>query len=379
MKARHNSSLVCPKCSYDANLPHASHCEICNHPLRGDRVAPRNSKIGWVLGGLLLLSGGLYFLGKDFIKSPTAVSNLSSPPTTAPGANSSLNAPQIRYYNSMSEVPNVPDGLFNYGGAIVFAALTANGMHDAIAQAHPQFRLRYVEPLNHKPGSGAGVNMLLDGELSFAQTSLPLKDADYDKAQKRGLSLEQIPVAIDGIVFFVNPQLPVDGLSVNQLQAIYTGKVTNWNQLGGPNLPIVAVALDPKVTSTINILLDGLANRELGSRVQIVRDYTTSIRKVASTPGSISYASAASIIRQQTIRPLSIAKANSRQYIQPFVDNRVNIQAFRNGSYPLTRRLFVVLSHKDRPEHQAGVAYTNLLLSKQGQKIVEQTGFVPLR
>ncbi len=144
-------------------------------------------------------------------------------------------------------------------------------------------------------------------------------------------------------------------------------------------LAIVAVALDPKITSSINILLNGLANRELGSHRQIARDYTASIRRVASTPGSISYASAASVITQKTIRPLPLAKAKSNRYVKPFISSQINIQAFRDGSYPLTRQLFVVLSHKGRPEYQAGVAYTNLLLSKEGQKIIEQSGFVPLR
>lgn len=384
MKARYNPSIVCSMCSYDANLPTASHCEICNQPLKRDQ-SPLNVftiSLG-LLVGLLLLSGGLYFLGKSRITSPTTASKLISPGTTpatnSPQAANSSTASEIRYYNSMSEVQNVPEGLFNYGGSIVFAALTAGGMNDAIAIAHPQFRLRYVEPFSGMPGSGAGIAMLLDGELSFAQSTWPVKDADYEKAQKRGLSLEQVPVGIDGVVFFTNPQLPVKGLAIDQLQDIYTGKVTNWQQVGGPNLPIVAVALDPKVTASMSLLLSGLANPKLGSRVQIARDYTSSIRKVASTPGSISYASAASVITQKTIRPLPLAKAKSNQYVEPFINNQVNTQAFRDGSYPFTRQLFVVLSHKGKPDYQAGVAYTNLLLSREGQKIIEKAGFVPLR
>lgn len=386
MKTRYQPSVVCQKCSYDANLPGAANCEICKQPLARDRVSPSNIlTIGLgLLSGLLLLGGGMYFLAKNYFTSPPATNQVIAPVATPiaespQSVSSPATTPKIQYYNSMSEVQNVPDGLFNYGGSIIFAALTAGGMNRAIAQAHPQFHLRYVEPLNGMPGSGAGIAMLLDGKLSFAQTSLPLKDADYDKARKRGLSLEQIPVAIDGVVFFTNRQLTVKGLALNQLQAIYTGQVTNWKQVGGPNLPIVAVARDPKVTGTMSILLDGLANQKVDSRVQITRDYTSSIRKVASTPGSISYASAASVSTQQTIRPLPIAKANSNQYVEPFINTKINAQAFRDGSYPFTRQLYVVLSYKGTPEYQAGVAYTNLLMSKQGQKIIEQAGFVPLR
>lgn len=148
---------------------------------------------------------------------------------------------------------------------------------------------------------------------------------------------------------------------------------------GGMNEPIVVVASDPKVTASMSLLLSGLANPKLGSRVQIAREYTSSIHKVASTPDSISYGSATSVIAQRTIRPLSLAKAKSNRYVEPFIDNRVNTQAFRDRSYPFTRQLFVVLSHKGKPDYQAAVAYTNLLLSKEGQKTIEQAGFVPLR
>lgn len=386
MKAAHNLSVICPNCSYDANLPTATHCEICNQPLRRDRPkSSRNLKLGWILGiGLLLLFGELYFLGRNYLASQTTASNLSSPiatpaPNSQPVTNNLTSSVEIRHYDLMTEVPNVPDGVFNYGGAVVFAALTARGMNDAIERSHPQFRLRYVAPVNGKPNSRAGIAMLLDGELSFAQTVLPLKEVDYEQAQKRGIILEQVPVAIDQIVFFTSPQLPVNRLTVSELQAIYTGKVKNWNQLGGPNLAIVAVALDPKISSTISILLNRLENPELSPEIQVVGDYTTAIRQVAATPGAISYGSAASVMNQQTIGPLLIAKDKSTQYVEPFINSQINAKVFRDGSYPLTRQLFVVLSHKGKPQYQAGVAYTNFLLSKEGQKIVEQAGFVPIR
>jgi len=108
---------------------------------------------------------------------------------------------RIKIYRRMEKVPNVPRGLFNYNGATSFASLETNGMNQEISFAHPEYQLRYTEPLNSKPGGATGIKMLLNGELTFALSGRPIKDAEHEKAESRNFALEQIPVAIDGVVF----------------------------------------------------------------------------------------------------------------------------------------------------------------------------------
>jgi phosphate transport system substrate-binding protein len=278
----------------------------------------------------------------------------------------------------MQEVPNVPQGIVNYGGAPFFAALAKHGMNDTIARACPQFRLRLTEPQRQNPGSGTGIKMLINGELSFALSARPVEDGEYSRAKDRNVTLKQVPVAIDSMVFFTHPDLSIPGLSVQQTQDIFLGKVKNWQEFGGPNLPIVPLSLDPNTTSSMKLLL-GEQVGEMDLNVRIVRDNTTGIRQLRSTPGSIFYGAAALIIGQQSISPIALARTGSQRYIQPFLpDGRINSAAFRDGTYPLTRRLFVVFRQDGTPEEQAGVAYTNLLLSREGQRIIKEAGFVPL-
>ncbi len=382
-----NQTQACHKCGYDNNPNTASHCDICNYPLKiSDVSATKSPAIPWSavpLVVLLFLTLGIYFLWRNHAVSPTMAGKPSSPIATPskqsqPVSAKLIPAYDLQLYNSMRDVPNVPKGLFNYGGATCFAAMTAHGMNSAIAIAQPQFRLRYTEPLNAPPGCSTGIKMLLNGELSFAQNGRPLQDAEYSKAKDRNFTLQQVAVAIDGIVFYTHPDVPVPGLSINQLQDIFQGKVTNWEQVGGPNLPIVPISLDPNVHVTLKLLLDS-PGQDIGPNVTIVRDYTTAIRKVASTPGGISYTSASIAIGQQTIHLLSVAKASSNQYVPPFTKTgQVNVPAFQDGTYPLTRRLFVVIRRDRTPDEQAGIAYANLLLSAEGQQIVEKSGFAAL-
>lgn len=385
MKA--NQTQVCSKCYYDVNPDTATHCDICNQPLKPGNVSPSNSNaICWLvpLIALLLVTGGLCFFWRKDAVSPTTAGNPSSPIAESPPESqqaSANNSPSsgIKLYNWMREVQNVPHGLFNYAGAVTFANLTAHGMNSAIALAHPEFHLRYTEPLNQKPGTGTAIAMLIKGQTSFAQTARPLEDAEYSQARDYGFSLEQIPVFIDGIAFYTHPGVSIAGVSVDQIQAIFTGKVTNWKQVGGPDLPVVPFSQDPKASSVISLLLDGHKDKSLGSNVQIIYNITEAIQKVGSTPGGISYSSPSLVINQRTVRPLGLAKAYSKQYMPFFTDgNRVNAEAFRDGTYPLTRRLFVVIRRDGTADEQAGVAYTNLLLSKEGQQLIERAGFVAI-
>jgi phosphate transport system substrate-binding protein len=381
-----NQTQVCRKCGYGANTNTDTHCQNCNYPLNiGNVSTTKSSAIAWSafpIIGLLLLTLGLYFLWRNHA-IPTTADNPSSTVATTPRQSQPVSAKfspasDLQLYNSMRDVPNVPKGLFNYGGAICFAAMTAHGMNSAITKAQPQFHLRYTEPLNAPPGCSTGIKMLLNSELSFAQNGRPLEDAEYTKARERNFKLQQVPVAIDGLVFFTHKNVPVTGLTINQLQDIFLGKVTNWKQVGGPDLPLVPISLDPKVHITLNLLLGNQGNN-IGRNVKIVRDYTTAIRKVASTPGGISYSSASTAIAQQTIHPLSVSKAGSNHYVPPFTQSgQVNVAAFRDDTYPLTRRLFVVIRRDGTPDEQAGVAYANLLLSGECQQIIEKAGFAAI-
>lgn len=293
-------------------------------------------------------------------------------------------------YKTLADVP-VPQGRFKYGGSTSFAPLRSPAIVGAIALAHPEFKLIYTDPIPHKHGSTIGIQMLIAGQLSFVQSSRPLKETEVKQAQQKGLSLGQIPVAIDGIAFYVNPQVSILGLSLNQIRDIFTGKITNWKQVGGIDLPIVPFSLNPQYSGTADLIeTKVLAGVKFSPNVRLVETTTETIRQVAKTPGGISYATASEVIGQRSIDPLSLAVINllplsiadNQDFISPFdINNKniVNSVAFANGSYPLTRRLFAIVKRNGGVDEQAGIAYANLLFSEEGQLMLEQAGFVSIR
>jgi phosphate transport system substrate-binding protein len=364
--------LICPNCRYDANVPNAELCEVCGHPLQAEKlvaVLPR-AKPMVALGCLgvalfLAVAGGTYFLWRNLTKTSTTANQISA-------------LSDAQFSNLLQDVQGVPEGLFNYGGAPTFAAIAAHGINDAITKAHPKFQLRYTEPLNQTPGSGSGIEMLINKQLSFSQSARPLKNTEYLEAKSRNFKLNEVPVALDGISFYTHSGIDLTGLSLDQVQAIFMGKIDNWQAVGGPNSNILPVSLAR--TSTLQSLFEGIKGASLSPRAAIVRDYTTMIRQVETTPGAIAYASASLIVGQRGINVLGLAKPHSDKYIKVLTEqNQVNKAAIKDGTYPFTRRLSVIIRQDGTLDEQAGKAYANLLLSKEGQQIIEKSGLVPIR
>lgn len=398
------NTVTCPKCGHNRNPYTAKKCEICGQSL-GKGGLPI---IPLLLGTLVLatLGGGAFFLFKALHSqsasnvttipgqttsspsdlSPSSGGIATSIPQSSPPAlakDQLITAANPELYTTLAQIPNVPDGRFNYGGSTTFAPLRSDKILQPIMQAHPEFKLRYTEPVGDAPGSGTGIKMVIAGELSFSQSSRPLKDEELARAIQRGFKLEQVAIAIDGLAFYVNPQLKIPGLTISQLRDIYTGKVTNWKQVGGPNVPIKPFSRDLNAGGTVDFFSESVLEKQpFGSTVQLVRDTTNSLRQVATNPGGIGYATASEVVGQQSIRPLALAKDNSQIFVSPFAQentNTVNEAAIANGSYPLTRRLFIIIKRDGRLDEQAGVAYANMFLSKEGQDFVQAAGFVSVR
>jgi len=314
----------------------------------------------------------------------------SQPNTTANPNSKPQPSPDQANDSKFASVQNVPSGLFNYGGSTSWAPIRLT-IDPAIQAARPEFRLRYVEPTGDTPGSSTGIRMLIDGRVAFTQSSRPIFDQELNRAQQRGFQLEQIPVAIDGLAIAVNPNLNIPGLTLEQLRSIYTGKITNWQQLGGPDLPIQPFSRPISDGGTVELFVqDNLGGQPFGPSVKFVSTTTQALRKVADSPGGIYYASAPEVVPQCTIKPLPLGRDLGKfvpPYQEPFVPlsqcpgkrNQLNIEAFQTGQYPITRNLFVIVKQNGQIEQQAGEAYANFLLTGQGQQLITQSSFVRIR
>jgi len=337
---------------------------------------------GLIIGELVTVAiiGGLWLWLRPrlWVDNSASSSRKVADTTSAPAA------------SNFETVTNVPIGSFNYGGSTTWAPLRQL-VDSQLQNTRPELQLRYVNPTNGSPGSSSGIRMLLDGQLDFTQSSRSLTAKEYAMARQQGFTLEQRQVATDGIAVVVNPSLQVPGLTVNQLQQIYLGEITNWSQVGGPDLPITPFSQHPEDADTVLFSAQPVLKKQaLSSNVQYVYSTTEALRRVSRTLGGLYYASARGVVPQCSVKPLPLGLTPTQlisPYREPLVSphlcppqrNQLNTEVIKNGSYPITTKLFVIIKRDKGREQQAGVAYTRLLLTDQGQKAIEQAGFIPVR
>ena len=283
----------------------------------------------------------------------------------------------------------VPTGFHSYGGSTTMRPIqpvTEPFIHATV----PGFRLRYTNVSGQVPGSEMGIKMLLDGQIAFSKSSRPIRPQEQGAAQQRGFELEQIAVAIDGIAIVVNTSLNLEGLTLKQLSDIYQGKITNWSEVGGPNLTIQPFSQTLEASGTSAFFAENVLNGSpFMTNVGIVSDTTTGLREVANAPGGIYYASASEVVSQCMVQTLPLAKTTGEPFVSPYQSpdlagcpeqrNHLDTEAFKTGTYPLTRQLFVIVKKNASVEEEAGRAYANILLTPEGQALIEEAGFIGIR
>ncbi|KST68600.1 AAA-like domain-containing protein [Mastigocoleus testarum] len=285
----------------------------------------------------------------------------------------------------MAEVPNVPKGNFKYGGSTTFASLRTDKIISTVKKAHPNFNLEYVKSKKYNPGSGTGIQMLIDGEIDFSESSRPVKEFEIQLAKEKGFEMEFRPIAIDGIAVYVNSGLAVGELTISELRKIFTGEINNWQELNSnyKDCNIQIFSRNLKAGGTVDYFKENVLAEQEFADFEEVKSTTESVHKVSISPCGISYATASQVVNQKEakIKLLSLATNKNYSYISPrSKDNfySTNIKAFSDGSYPITRKIFVVIKKDAGQAQKAGEAYVNLFLSDEGKELIKEAGFVPI-
>jgi len=226
------------------------------------------------------------------------------------------------------------------------------------------------------PGSGAGIAALVDGTTDICQSSRLITSKEIEQAKAKGVNPYEIQVASDALSVVVNPANPVSELTIAQLSAIYTNKITNWKEVGGNDAPIVVLSRDTNSGTHVFfkehvVQMVGLPaadkKMEYGSNVLFLPSTEEGVSQVASNPKAIFYAGLGYV--NNTVKTIAVKKTANDISVKPSVATSLD------GTYPVSRPL--VYYTNGAP---TGVikAYIDYCLSSAGQQEVLDAGFVPL-
>jgi phosphate transport system substrate-binding protein len=223
-------------------------------------------------------------------------------------------------------------------------------------------------------GSGTGLSSLISCTCDIAMSSRNIKEKEIALAKQKGVNPNEIKVALDGLAVVVNPNNPVSKLTTDQLAAIFTGKITNWKELGGKDEKIVL--LSREVNSGTHVYFkehvlrknDPNSKEEFAPNALMLSSSQAIADEVAGNPAAIGYYGMGYISKKQ--KPLSIAKDEKSEYEMPTIENVIN------GRYPISRPLFLYTNGTPEGLTKKFIDFT---LSKEGQDIVLATDFVPIK
>jgi len=216
-------------------------------------------------------------------------------------------------------------------------------------------------------GSGNGIAALVDKAVQIATASRFIKFDEVKKAVANGVYPVPHRVALDGIAVIVNPQNPVDKLTVGQLKKIFAGEITNWKQVGGRDLKIVVVSRDSSsgTFETFQELVLQGARVAASALLQASNGAVADV--VTRTPGAVGYVGLGYLSGK--VKALRIGTTD-KAYVDPSV---ATVQA---GQYPLARALYMFTDGWPTGDE---ARFIDFVLSAEGQRIAQEEGFVPLR
>lgn len=215
-------------------------------------------------------------------------------------------------------------------------------------------------------GSGVGIAALINGGTDICNVSRPMKPSEIEKLKEKYNSPGvEIKVAIDGLSVYVNKSNKISELTLEQLKDIYTGKITNWKELGGNDAKIIAYGRENSSGTYVYFKEHVLQNLDFASEVQSLPGTAAVVNAVSKDKNAIGYGGAA---YATGIKDIAVKKdANSKAYlpIKKYIES---------GEYPISR--FLYMYTRTKPEG-AIKKFIDWVLSKEGQQIVSEVGYFP--
>lgn len=216
-------------------------------------------------------------------------------------------------------------------------------------------------------GSGVGIACLIDGSTDIASSSRKIKMDEKLKLQDAGKKFKEVIIAKDALSIIVNPSNTVSQLTREQIEGIFTGKITNWKDVGGSDMKIVVYSRESS-SGTYEFFKEFvMAKKNYTSAALNMPATGAVVQSVSQTKGAIGYVGLA--YDNNSVKQLKVSYDKGKTYIMPSMANA------KNKTYPIIRPLYLYYNTKEETRIKP---FLDFCLSKEGQAIVEKIGYVPL-
>ena len=230
-------------------------------------------------------------------------------------------------------------------------------------KAHPDVTIQVTGG-----GSGTGIAALINGTTQICEASRPMKPEEKNNLkEQRKVEAVEIPVALDALAVYLNKDNALEHLDMDQVARIFRGEITNWKEVGGKNAPIVLYGRENNSGTYVFFKEHVLKNADYAERYQALPGTAAVIDAVQKDSLGIGYGG---IGYAKDVKTILIAKDAGSSPIAPTMENVLS------NAYPLSRQLFWYTAG---PPAASMKNFVDWVLSPEGQKIVTDVGYYPLK
>ncbi len=218
--------------------------------------------------------------------------------------------------------------------------------------------------------TSSAYNRLIKGNVDMIFAAEP-SSGQIQAAEETGVELTLTPIGREAFVFFVNSRNPVTDLASEEIRGIYSGDFQSWEQLGGKDDEIRAFQR-PENSGSQTTFIKFMGDKDIkepeiedvAAGMGGVIDEVASYRNYKNAIGYTFRFYSTEMVRNDKVKLLSV------DGIEPSIEN------IRTGKYPLTSEFYAITAGTENPNVQP---FIDWILSEEGQKLVEDTGFVPVQ
>lgn len=218
-------------------------------------------------------------------------------------------------------------------------------------------------------GSGTGIAALINKKCDIANASRDMKPKEIIMAEDESVSAKRVVIALDGLSVIVSGDNDVEGLTMDEIGKIFRGEFTNWEQVGGEDLPISLYGRQSN-SGTFVLFRDMVLKGDYSPRMKRMNGNSQIVEAIRYDETGIGYVGVGYVKNAEGINVLKVAAFEGEEYASPLNTNDV-----KTGKYPIARPLNQYINGTPTGDVRDFIAFE---LSDEGQKIVEEEGFFPI-
>ncbi len=240
-----------------------------------------------------------------------------------------------------------------------------SNLAEAYMQVHPNVNIAITGG-----GSGTGIAALINGTTDICAASRTMKPEEVDQGKSRGVTPRETVVGQDGLAVMVNKDNPVSELTLEQLRKIYTGEYTNWSEVGGITQPIIVLSRESNSGTYVYFQEHVLEKKDFTPKARLLPSTAAITQSVTEDQNAVGYGGIAYAEKAPGVKMVRVKKDANNDAVSP------SEATVLDNSYPISRPLFLYTNGQPQG---AAADFINYILSPEGQKIVTDTGYIPVK